>query len=187
MWTSSSAGSQSNRPSAMSAASDRSPSTSFATSSAVRIPARPSPRTCAIEPVMSSAARAASTAIELVKAATRASVSPLNRPPQVRIAPPSVLRQSCYPAAYSSGTGLCGSLHDPGCPDRCLDPRQADRAQPPGRILGRQVPLRLGEQLVADHELAHVAAQERRVEVRVELPRLGRLVVPLARGPEWCL
>ena len=51
-----------------------------------------------------------------------------------------------------------------------------DRAQAARRVLGRQVALRLGQQLVADHELAHVGAQERRIEVRVDLPVVGRPV-----------
>src|SRR3954468_15323535 len=185
MWTSSSDSSQSNRPSAMSAASDSSPSTRIATSSPLRIPARPSPRTWAIDPLMSSAARAASTEIELVKAATRASVSPLNRPPQVRIEPPSVLSVPCYPRPSASfrtgrlsGTGLGALLRVP-C-RRCRNNRSLrdlglwhdDRPEPPGRILRRQVALRLGEQLVADHELADVAAQEWRIEMGVALPMI---------------
>ena len=89
MWTSSREGSQSSVPAAASRASAIRPSVRLATSSSVSSPARPSPRTCAIEPAMSSAARAASISIERVKSATRASVSPLNRPPQVRIVPPS--------------------------------------------------------------------------------------------------
>ena len=59
---------------------------------------------------MSSAARAASTSIERVKSATRASVSPLNRPPQVRIVPPVVLRCSCYPARRTAAHGLAQRL-----------------------------------------------------------------------------
>src|SRR3954470_2473071 len=178
MWTSSSDSSHSNRPSAMSAASDSSPSTSIATSSPLRIPARPSPRTWAIEPVMSSAASAASTAIELVKAATRSSVSPLNRPPQVRIEPPSVLSLRWYPPAGaaepSSGRR---TLRDVARERVLLRARQGDGAQSSGRVLGRKVALGLREQLVADHELAHVPAQQRRGEMRMELPGLDRLGV----------
>ena len=48
------------------------------------------------------------------------------------------------------------------------------RPQPLGGLLGRQVALGLGEQLVADHELADVRAQERRVEVAVDLPAVDR-------------
>ena len=47
----------------------------------------------------------------------------------------------------------------PGAGDR------ADRPQPLGGVLGGEVALGLGEQLVADHELADVRAQQRRVEV----------------------
>src|SRR3954451_7721983 len=199
MWTSSRAGSQSRRPASISAARASSPSTRLTTSSALRIPARPSPWTWAIDPVMSSPASAASTEIELVKAVTRASVSPLNRPPQVRIEPPSVLSVPCYPrplarfrAGRLSGTGLGALLRIPS--GRCrnlrdllnLGCRQDDRAQPPGRILRCQVALRLGEQLVADHELPDVAAQEWRIEMGVDLPMIAlrcpeRRLVPAHR------
>ena len=45
-----------------------------------------------------------------------------------------------------------------------------DGSEPLGGFLGAEVALGLGEQLVADHELAHGRPQERRVEMRVELP-----------------
>src|SRR5262245_24994023 len=41
-------------------------------------------------------------------------------------------------------------------------------------LLGCDIPLRLGHQLVADHELAHPRAEQWRVEVRVQLPVVGR-------------
>src|SRR4051812_42492395 len=190
MWTSSSAASHSNRPSAMSAASEFRPSTSSATSTLLTIPARPSPRTWAIEPVMSSAARAASTAIELVKAATRSSVSPLNRPPQVRIEPPSVLSLRWYPPAGAaepwSGRR---TLRDVARERVLLRVRQGDGAQASGRVLGREVALGLREQLIADHELAHVAPQQRRVEKSVHPPGSGRIAVvgpqPRPGAPPW--
>ncbi len=91
MWTSSRAGSQSTRPGRRSSsASATRPSTSvrdLVRRSGCR-PGRGRGRARS-SPAMSSAARAASIAIERVKSATRASVSPLNRPPQVRIVPPS--------------------------------------------------------------------------------------------------
>ena len=44
-------------------------------------------------------------------------------------------------------------------------------AQPGGGLLGGEVALGFGQELEADHELAHRRrAQERRVEVGVELP-----------------
>ena len=52
-------------------------------------PARPRPRTWAIEPARSSAASSRSTSIERVNASTRASLASLNRPPQSRMVPPS--------------------------------------------------------------------------------------------------
>ena len=58
-----------------------------------------------------------------------------------------------------------------------------DRPQPLGGVLGRQVALRLGQQLVADHELAHVGPQQRRVEVGVDLP--VRRSAPSPNGA-WC-
>ncbi len=49
-------------------------------------------------------------------------------------------------------------------------------AQALGGAFGRDVALRLGQQLVADHELAHRGrAQQRRVEVRVQVPLGVRL------------
>src|SRR3990170_4995344 len=88
-WTSSSAGSQANLPAATSAVRASSPPTSSASSTAVTSPARASPCTCAIEPRRSSAARARSTSIERVKSAASGSVPVANRPPHMRIVPPS--------------------------------------------------------------------------------------------------
>ena len=94
MWTSSRAGSHSTAPASTSARSETSPRSSVATSSSVSSPARPSPRTCAIEPAMSSSASAASTSIERVKSAIRASGPPSNRPPHIRIATPPARRRA---------------------------------------------------------------------------------------------
>ena len=54
--------------------------------------------------------------------------------------------------------------------------RHGHRSKAPGGILGGQVALRLGQQLIANHELPNVGSQERRVEVGMQLPRLGRAV-----------
>ena len=62
-------------------------------------------------------------------------------------------------------------------------PRSGPRAQPLRGILRGDVALGLGEQLVADHELADVRAQQRREEVGVELPALGRGPAP---NGAWC-
>ena len=56
---------------------------------AVSSPARPRPRTWAIDPTRSSAASSRSMSIEPVNASTRASFASLNRPPQSRMLPPS--------------------------------------------------------------------------------------------------
>ena len=108
----------------------------------------------------------------------------LNRPPQVRIVPPSCevpmlpgAWRRCRTARATLGRavgGLGTSSATPG----------DDRPQAGGGILGRQVALGLGQQLVADHELAHVRPQQRRVEVGVHLPR-RRVDVRPPNGA-WC-
>ena len=61
-----------------------------------------------------------------------------------------------------------------------------DGAQPLGGFLGGQVALGLGEQLVADHELADAGRpQERRVEVGVELP-VARSSAASPSNGAWC-
>ena len=85
MWTSSRAGSQAIAPASTSSRSPTSPRSRTATSSSVSSPARPSPRTCAIEPAMSSSASTASISIERVNSAIRASGPSPNRPPHNRM------------------------------------------------------------------------------------------------------
>src|SRR5688500_16675833 len=48
--------------------------------------------------------------------------------------------------------------------------RRARRPQRLGRLLGGDVALQLGQQLVTDHELAAVGGQQRRVNVGMKLP-----------------
>ena len=133
-------------PATISPASASRPSTSVATSASVRMPARPRPVDVRDRPAMSSSARAASISIELVNVG-HALIGVAAEPPAPGPHRASVRAEGAMlPGAVVSGTSLDGRL----------DPRQHDRPQPPGRVLGREVPLRLGQQLVADHELAHV-------------------------------
>ena len=76
--------------------------------------------------------------------------------------------------------GLAGAVA-PGSAGVAAPP--TDRPQPPGGVLGGQVALGLGEQLVADHELADVGPQQRRIEVGVDLP--ARRSSPSPNGA-WC-
>ncbi len=69
---------------------------------------------------------------------------------------------------------LSAVLDEPTGPRRADGSRPGRLAQLRGGVLGRDVPLGLGQQLVADHELAHVLAQQRRQDVRVQLPVVGR-------------
>ena len=194
-------------------------------------PARPRPRTWAIEPAMSSAARAASISIERVKSATRcvrlaaeppapgphrasdrealmlpggpaadgrrgrarpdvtahrAAVGPACRTSRPTAATCSGQRQAVprHAADWHHGDARDGARRRrasaagrrggrrPGPPTR--PPSRVHRPQPPGGVLGGQVALGLGQQLVADHELADVGPQERRVEMGVDLPVVGR-------------
>ena len=52
------------------------------------------------------------------------------------------------------------------------------RPKPCRGLLCRQITLGLGEQLIADHELAHrCRSQQRRIEVGVQLPMVAVIVV----------
>ena len=164
-------------------------STSASTSSSVRRPARPRPRTWAIEPAMSSAAssrRRRSTR----ERRDRASFASLNRPPQsphrpsVRCAAMLAGRRAGRFAWSATTEGQAGAARAgvTGAPAgaRATGLRPASRRhrttarRRSAASSARQVALGLGEQLVADHELADVRAQQRRIEVGVDLPAVGR-------------